>query len=173
MTRWPLLNEILQWLVPCALLALAAGWPARADLQRGARALGRSPWLALLPAVLAGTWWAWAASRGGTLRPTPLGLFAVAPLLLGPLQEELLFRGAAVRWMRRLGVSVLAQGVLTTAAFVLLHAAAIIRLPAFAIFAAAAGAGLFWIRHRYDCLALCILLHGLGNALLIHIVVRS
>lgn len=172
MTPWPLANELLQWLVPCTLLALAAGWPTRGDLHRGAQALVRSPWLPLLPVLLAGSGWTWAASRGGYVHPTALGLFAAAPVLLGPLQEELLFRGVAVRWMRRLGVGVLAQGVLTTAAFVLLHAAVIDRLPAFALFAAAAGGGLFWVRHRHDSLALCILLHALANALLIHVVVR-
>lgn len=170
-SRWPLVNEALQWLIPCVALGFLAAWPTRIDFKRGIGALSSAPYLAITPVflfslALASAW----ASQGG-FRLNNLGAYALVPILLGPLQEELLFRGVAYRYATHLRIPVLAQGVLVTGAFVALHASAIERHPMVAVWTTIGGFGLFWIRHHFQTLSLCISLHAAYNLLVINVFV--
>jgi membrane protease YdiL (CAAX protease family) len=170
LTPWPLVNESLQWLIPIAVLAVLARWPSRRDLQATKQALRVAPWILILPLAFGATAAAAIVVRGGSpaLRDLEWHGFLVAPFLLGPLQEELLFRGFAYDRLARTGLTAAARGALISIAFVAIHTPQLAS-PTFWIAGLPVAVGLFWIRHRHDSLALCIVVHGLTNVVLHHI----
>jgi membrane protease YdiL (CAAX protease family) len=122
--------EIIVWLLPVLWLASAAASTSHAD-ARGALA-----WLTLRPLrggtalVAAAAWFAVQLcvsrlERGVWLPPVRLAygpIGAISTLVLGPLFEEILFRGFALRSLREAGTRPFAAVALSSLAWVGLHA---------------------------------------------------
>ncbi|MFH1463286.1 MAG: CPBP family intramembrane glutamic endopeptidase [Pseudomonadota bacterium] len=122
------------------VLRLAAGGlPAEAPLMPDPAALG-APWLALL---------------------------ALGALLLAPVGEELLFRGALLDSLaREHGDRIALFG--SSAAFALVHLS-----PAHLVTAFVAGLALGWLRQHTARLWPCVLAHAVHNALWLHGAISS
>ena len=164
-TPFPWLNHTAFWWMPLPLLlVLLAGHAWREDLR------ACTWWLRRRPLVLVG--WALALTVASRLRnmahghpffsaSPDLGWYVLAPVLLGPILEELLFRGVLYRWFQSAGFTTRSHAVLSSLLFVLWHYSELEPLRMIVLFVS--GLVLFHVRHRSGSISLAIVVHALVN----------
>lgn len=164
-TPFPWLNHTaFRWLPLPFLFALMAGYRWREDLR------ACTWWLRRRPHVLV----AWALVLTGAARlrniayghpffsaSPDLGWYVVAPVLLGPILEELLFRGVLYRWFQSAGFTTRSHAVLSSLLFVLWHYSQLELLRMIVLFVS--GLVFFNLRHRSGSISLAIIFHALLN----------
>lgn len=162
---FPWLNHTAFWWLPLPFIAvLLAGHRWREDLYAGGRwvkhhsltLLACTSALLLLPRLTR-----MAYGHPFLDSPTELGWYVLAPVLLGPVLEELLFRGVLYRWFRAAGLSVWGNAVLSSLLFVLWHYSQLAPSRILVLFAS--GLIFFWVRHRSGSIFLAVLVHALVN----------
>ncbi|MDO5505792.1 MAG: CPBP family intramembrane metalloprotease [Pseudoxanthomonas suwonensis] len=169
LTPFSWVNQLYFWWLPLPILLLLLrghGW--REDLMTGFRLVRAEPWLiplaGILTAVLAkvrmflqaGFWVAGS---------TASGWLVVAPVVMGPILEELIFRGVIYRWLQRAGFSVWWMAVVSSVLFMMWHGTAQWwedPLRGWVLFVS--GLIFFWVRHRSGSVLAAIAAHAITNA---------
>ena len=167
-TPWPSFNAFADYwgrMFPLLLLLSFHNW--KDDLRRSTVPVRITPLLVVGAGVglnVLGRWRDWIV-HGRFLRSAEAeGILVLEPILLGPIVEELLFRGVMYRWLEKARFGTAAIAIVTSLLFTLWHGHQITwewRAPELFV----TGLVLFYVRHRTGSITAAIFAHMIANGL--------